>query len=152
MCFKYREKKYGKFTLILVSLLLMALAVGFVYGGVYALLKMVHWAKWIILAVGIILAIPCLIFGGIMFTVSLSMTGRNKSVRDVNSGKGIADTRLCDKCGRVISKKAEYCEHCGTKQVSGLGMKTCPYCKTKNSGAAEFCEKCGKSLKETSEE
>lgn len=143
MClFKYKEKRYGKLTLRLVSLLLVALAVASVWGGVYALNHMSHFAKYVIMVVAVIVALGLAGFGLFMFAITFSMINSSKSVRDGNKSKGIAHARLCDKCGRVISKVAEYCEHCGQKQQTGLGMKTCPECKTKNSGTAEFCEKC----------
>ena len=40
--FGYREKKYGKFVFVLIALILIALAVGAVYGGIYAVLHMTH--------------------------------------------------------------------------------------------------------------
>ena len=144
MClFKYKEKRYGKLTLILVSLALIALAAASVWGGVYALKHMVHWSRYIIIVVASIVGLGLLGFGGFMFSVALSMSGKSKSVRDGNKAKGISGTRLCDVCGRVISKKAEFCEHCGDRQQTGLGVKPCPNCKTKNSATAAFCEKCG---------
>ena len=76
------------------------------------------------------------------------MISQSKSVRDGNKSKGISGTRLCEKCGRVISKKAEFCEHCGGKLHEGTGIRTCPECKSKNSAAAAFCEKCGYEFKD----
>ena len=146
--FTYREKRYGKFTFILFALLLIALACASVYGGVYAVLNMAHWSKYIILVVACIVGLALVAFGLFLILFSFSMINSWKSVRDGNKSKGIANTRLCDKCGRVITKKAEYCEHCGAKQQTGLGLKDCPQCKTKNSGNAAFCEKCGYEFKE----
>jgi len=142
--FQYREKRYGKLTFCLIAVILVLLAAASVYGGIYAVINMAHWSKYVIVVVASIIGLCLGVFGIFLVALSFSMISQSKSVRDENKSKGIANTRLCDKCGRVISKKAEFCEHCGLKQESGLGMKVCPDCKTKNSGTATFCEKCGK--------
>lgn len=144
MClFKYREKRYGKLTFILFSLIMIALGLAAGLGGVVAVVKMEHWAKYVIVSIAGLVGLFLIGWGLFMFIISFSMTGRSKSVRDVNKGKGVSGVRLCDKCGRVISKNAKICEHCGIKQESGLGVKKCPNCKTKNSAQAHFCEECG---------
>ena len=149
MClFKYREKRYGKFLFVLIALVMLALAGGAVFGGVYAVMHMNHWAKYVIVVVAGIVGLMLLAMSVFMLIFSTSMINSWKSVRDGNKSKGLANGRLCDKCGRVITKKAEFCEHCGEKQETGLGLKACPNCKTKNSGAASFCEKCGYEFKD----
>lgn len=148
MClFKYREKRYGKLTLVLASLLLLALAGLSVWGGFYAVYRMAHWSKYVIVTVAIIVALGLVSLGLAMFLIAFSLISKTKSVRDGNRSKGVADVRLCDKCGRPVSKKAQICEHCGAKLQTGLGMKDCPECKTKNSATASFCEKCGYEFK-----
>ncbi len=149
MClFRYREKRYGKFLFVLIALVLIALGAGAIYGGVYAVLNMTHWSKYVIVSVAGILGLILAGFGIFFIIFSTSMINSWKSVRDGNKSKGVANVRLCDKCGRVITKKAEFCEHCGAKQQTGLGLKTCPNCNTKNSGPAQFCEKCGYEFKD----
>ena len=141
--FKYKEKRYGKLTFVLFALILILLAVAGVYGGIYAVVHMTHWSKYVIVSLASIVGLVLGLFGIFMFALSFSMINQSKSVRDENRSKGISGERLCEKCGRVISKKAEFCEHCGSKLNAGLGMKECPKCNTKNSAKAEFCEKCG---------
>ena len=141
--FKYREKRFGRTALVLFALLFVALAAGSVFGGVYAVMHMAHWSKYVICVVACLVGLLLGLFGILLLIISFSMISSWKSGRDGNKSKGVSNTRLCDKCGRVISKHAEFCEHCGEKQHSGLGMRTCPECKTKNSALAEFCEKCG---------
>lgn len=149
MClFKYREKRYGKTALVLFSLVLIALAVGSVIGGAIAVIKMDHGAKYAIAVGACVFALISFAVGLYIFLFSFSMISSWKSVRDGNKSIGVKDVRLCDKCGRRISKSAEFCEHCGEKQNSGLGMKSCPKCKTKNSALAKFCEKCGEQFKD----
>ena len=145
--FSYREKRYGKFVVILVSLLLLALAAGSVYGGVYAIMHMAHWSKYVIIVVACIVGLFLALMGFGLLLMSFSMIDSWKSGRDGNKSKGVSNVRLCDKCGRVITKKALVCEHCGAKQETGLGLKECPECGTKNSGPAAFCEKCGHEFK-----
>ena len=124
-----------------------ALAAASIYGGIYAVIHMTHWAKYIIVVVASIVGLGLGGFGLFLVSLSFSMINQSKSVRDGNKSIGISGTRLCDKCGRVISKKAEFCEHCGADLQSGTGMKDCPECKTKNSATAAFCEKCGYEFK-----
>ena len=144
MClFKYREKRYGKFVFILFALVCIAVAAASIYGGVYAVMHMTHWSKYVIVSLAGLVGLFVGAIGIVCIWLSFSMVNKSKSVRDGNRMKGISGTRLCDNCGRVISKKAEFCEHCGSKLETGLGMKECPECKTKNSATADFCEKCG---------
>ncbi len=74
--FKYREKRYGKFTFTLVSLLIIALGGLAIFGGVYAVMHMAHWAKYIIVAVASIVGGLIALFGLLMFFVSFSMSGK----------------------------------------------------------------------------
>ena len=144
MClFKYKEKRYGKFVFILFALACLVVASASIFGGVYAVMHMTHWSKYVIVSVAGLFGLFVGAMGVVCVWLSFSMINKSKSVRDGNRMKGIADTRLCDNCGRVISKVAEFCEHCGSKLETGLGMKQCPECKTKNSATADFCEKCG---------
>ncbi len=140
--FSYKEKRYGKFAFRLFAIILIVMGGAAIFGG-YCALKMSHWSKYIILAVAAIVGLCLILFGLYLFLFSFSLINSWKSGRDGNKSKGVSNARLCDKCGKVISKKATFCEHCGAKQQSGLGMKTCPECKTKNSAKADFCEKCG---------
>ncbi len=146
--FSYREKRYGKTAMVIVGLISIALAVAAVWGGVYAVLNMAHWSKYIIIVVAAIVGLFLVFFGGFLILLSFSMINSWQSVRDGNKSIGTANKVLCEKCGRVIAKGAQYCEHCGTKQQLGHGMKDCPECKTKNSGDAKFCEHCGFEFKE----
>lgn len=146
--FGYREKRYGKFAFIVLAILSIALAVGAVWGGVYAVLHMAHWSKYIIIVVASIFGLVFGFFGIFLLLLSFSMINSWKSVRDGNKSIGTANKLLCEKCGRVIAKGALFCEHCGAKQQLGHGMKDCPECKTKNSGDAKFCEHCGYEFKE----
>ena len=142
MCFRYKEKRYGKSTLILVSLLVIALAVGAGVGGAFAVIKMSHWSKYVIVVVCGIVAFCLLMLGISMFVVSCGMSGYRKSVRDIGYAKGVDADRLCDKCGKLLGKDDEFCTHCGAKQT-GNEKRVCPLCKGKSAPEAEFCAHCG---------
>ena len=143
MClFKYREKRYGKLSLILFALALIAVGGLSIWGGFCAVEYIAHWVKYVLVVLASLLGVGLIVFGLYAFAISMSMINQSKSVRDGNRSKGVTGVRLCDKCGRPISKKAEFCEHCGAKQQTGLGIKTCPECKAENSATAAFCEKC----------
>lgn len=149
MClFRYREKRYGKLALILFALLLIAAGAASIYGGVYAVMHMSHWSKYVIVSVAGLVGAGLGIFGLAVFGISFSLINHKRSVRDRNKYKGISGTHLCDKCGRVISKKANVCEHCGATQEIGKRDKKCPECKAKNNATASFCEKCGYKFEE----
>ena len=149
MClFRYREKRYGKLALILFALVLIAAAAASVYGGVYAVMHMAHWSKYVIVSVAGLVGLFLGLFGLVVFGISFSLINHKRSVRDRNKYKGVSGTYLCDKCGRVISKKAKVCEHCGAVQQIGKHDKKCPECKTKNNATAAFCEKCGYKFEE----
>ena len=55
--FKYKEKRYGKFVFIIFALCSIAAAVASVWGGVYAVMHMSHWSKYIIISVASIFAL-----------------------------------------------------------------------------------------------
>lgn len=136
----------------IVAVLLIAIACGLVYAGIYAFKNVdTTWAKYVLMIVASLFALISALMGISMILISFSMLNRWKSVRDKNTTGGIADVRLCDKCGRVISKGAKICEHCGEKQESGMGMKSCPKCKAKNSAKASYCEQCGYDFNSVSE-
>ena len=137
----YKEKIIGKKSFIAFTTIITIIAGLSIIGGIFAVVKMAHWSKYIICIVGIAIGIFATLMAIYCIAIAFSMTGKEKSVRDVNTMKGIVDTRLCDKCGRVISETAEVCEHCGAKQ-SDI-KKQCPTCKVENNGSAKFCEKCG---------
>lgn len=143
-----KTTRYGKFIFILFALLCLAAAGASIYGGIYAVIHMSHWTKYLIIVVACIFALIVGMLGVLFLLMSFSMIRTWKSVRDTNKSKGTANARLCDSCGKVITKNAEFCEHCGAKQKTGLGLKKCPECNTKNSGNAQFCEKCGHEFKD----
>ena len=142
MCFRYREHRYGKSTLVLVSIVMIALAVAAGFGGVFAVVKMSHWVKYVIVSVAAIVAL-CLLFMGVsMLVVSFGMSGYRKTVRDIGYAKGVDHDRLCDKCGKLLNKDDEFCTHCGAKQTP-TQKRVCPLCKGKSDPEAEFCAHCG---------
>ena len=142
MCFRYREHRYGKSTLVLVSIVMIALAVAAGFGGVFAVVKMSHWVKYVIVSVAAIVAL-CLLFMGVsMLVVSFGMSAYRKTVRDIGYAKGVDHDRLCDKCGKLLNKDDEFCTHCGAKQTP-TQKRVCPLCKGKSDPEAEFCAHCG---------
>lgn len=145
---KYKEKLIGKKSFVAFTTIITLVAGFAIIGGILAAVKMTHWSKYIICVLCIGVGLFAAVMAVYCIAISFSMTGKNKSVRDVNEMKGIVDTRLCDRCGRVVSETAEVCEHCGAKQQSGGIKKQCPACETQNAGTAKFCEKCGYEFKE----
>ena len=144
---EYKEKRFGKAALLSLGIVAFVLSIASFYIGIFACVKMTHWAKFVILAIGVIVGLFLLAMAVMIFIVSFSLINTIQSVRDLNQGKGTANVRLCDKCGRVISKTAFVCEHCGAKQQTD-NVKVCSECKTNNNAEAEYCEKCGHEFEE----
>ena len=142
MCVRYKEHRYGKSTLVLASIIMIALAVAAGFGGVVAVLKMTHWSKYVIVSVAGIVALGLLLLGVSMLVVSFGMSGYRKSVRDIGYAKGVDHDRLCDNCGRLINKDEDFCTYCGAKQTP-TEKRVCPLCKGKSSPDAEYCAHCG---------
>lgn len=143
---KFNEKIIGKKSFVAFTTIITIIAGLSIVGGIFAAVKMQHWSKYIICVVCIGIGIFGAVMAAYCIAIAFTMTGKKKSVRDVNEMKGIEDTRLCDRCGKVISDNAEVCEHCGAKQTDI--KKQCPACDTENAGSAKFCEKCGYEFKE----
>ena len=147
MCFKYKEKKINKLGVVLISIASLALAGLSVFGGIMALKNLPLVWGIVLIVLASIVALGLCALGVTLLFISFSMINTKNSVRDSNEAKGLANARLCDACGKVISKSAEICEHCGAIQKTNL-IKTCPKCKHKINATAGFCEKCGFEFKE----
>lgn len=142
----YKETKISKKGFIIFAVCTILFAILCLVGGIVGFNLISNFARWIVLILGIILALVIGAVGVTCVMLSFSMTGLAQSVKDGNSAKGIANTYLCDACGRVISKDAEFCEHCGKKQEISK-TKKCPKCGAEINGIAQFCEKCGEEVK-----
>ena len=73
--FGYREKRYGKFTFVLIALIIIALAGGAIYGGIYAVMHMAHWSKYVIITVACIVGLLLAILGIFLILFSFSLIG-----------------------------------------------------------------------------
>lgn len=81
--FSYREKRYGKLALVLLALVILALAGGAIYGGIYAVMHMSHWSKYVIIVVACIIGLVLAVFGLFLFFFTFSMINSWKSGRDM---------------------------------------------------------------------
>jgi predicted RNA-binding Zn-ribbon protein involved in translation (DUF1610 family) len=52
-----------------------------------------------------------------------------------------AEVRFCPKCGKILIRKGDFCQECGTRI-----LMTCPTCGMKIKGNPKFCFKCGGNL------
>lgn len=141
----YKEKRYGKKELKILTGIVLAVAIISLFLGISACIDMTHWAKWIILAVSIVVALALGVWGIVLIIIVCSTHDEKQSVRDGNEAKGTANANLCEACGRVIEKDAEHCEYCGAKQEA-IATKVCKECGHKNKGTAKYCKKCGQEL------
>ncbi len=146
----YHEAKYGRGTLLTISIILLLLALGALVGGIILLVSGIKAVAIASMILKIIFG-ALLILGGIglgafalvMLFTSLSMI-KNKygSVKDGNRAFGTVNVVKCDKCGEELPDNADFCSKCGT-QVNGV--KKCA-CGTENKMDAEYCTKCGEKL------
>ena len=141
----YKEKRYGKRELKILAGVVLAVAIALVLIAVAVMIDLNHWAKFVVLGCNLILALGLLIFGVFLLIIISSTHDETKSVRDGNESKGIANAKLCDKCGRVMGDKADFCEFCGAEDEE-KAIKKCAKCGEKNKGSAQFCVKCGEKL------
>ena len=147
----YREARYGKKTLMIISIVIFALCLGALAGGISmfviglmsGILSKMIWMP----IVGGLLAILAIVFGIfsiIMFFTSVSMINVEQgSVKDGNRAIGTVNVVKCDKCGEELPDNAAFCSKCGTAVE---GVKTCE-CGAANEMDAEYCVSCGKKLK-----
>ena len=146
----YHEAKYGRGTLLTVSIILLVLSLGALVGGIVLLVSAFTSASILALVLKIIFGALLTLCGGglIVFALIMLFTAlgmiKNKfgSVKDGNRAIGTVNVVKCDKCGEELPDNAEFCSKCGT-QVDGV--KQCK-CGTNNKMDAVFCTKCGEKL------
>ncbi|XP_071963794.1 double zinc ribbon and ankyrin repeat-containing protein 1-like [Antedon mediterranea] len=80
-------------------------------------------------------------------TCELTLQGNSKPVYSGLSAppKPAKGGRLlcCNKCGRVNSPDARYCDWCGSKPSPSLTFLNCSKCNASNQPYATFCHSCG---------
>jgi len=146
----YKEAKYGRKSLMTVSIVLLILCLAALGGGIAMIvvgatsgvLAKIIWMS----IVGGILVILGAIFSIVavyMFFVSMSMIKVDQgSVKDGNRAKGTVNVVKCDKCGQELPDNAIFCSKCGTPVE---GVKQCE-CGAVNKMDDEYCTACGKKL------
>ena len=148
----YSEKRYDKGHLMILGLIIFAISLAMLVGGVALIVRGAIIAKasaiiWRAI-VGGILSLLGLTFGWIaimiMITAGSMIKVKDGNVSDVgNSAMGTVNVNKCPNCGAKLDEDAEFCTTCGA-QVEGC-IKC--ECGCKNSPDANNCKKCGKELK-----
>lgn len=148
----YREMKYGKKELTIVSIVLMVLSLALAVGGVllviFGAIKQIEaWQIIWRVILGVVMFIVGGIFLGIgitMFAVTRSMINTNEgNVADGNRAMGTLNVNKCPKCGAKLADDAKFCKNCGAE----IEQHKCPNCGAEMSDNSKFCEKCGKEAK-----
>ena len=148
----YSEKRYDKSHLMILGIIVFAISLAMLVGGVVLIVRGAVIAKlsaiiWRAI-VGGVLALLGLTFGWvaimIMITAGSMIKVKDGNVSDVgNSAVGTVNINKCHNCGTKLDEDAEFCTNCGA-QVEGY-IKC--ECGCKNSLDAQNCKKCGKELK-----
>lgn len=148
----YQEKRYDKGHLMIVGLVVAALALALIIGGVVLFINGIKvdgvWATIWRIVLSVLMVIIGLPFGYVSFmmivTANSMISVKDGNVSDVgNSGVGTVNILKCDKCGEKLEEGAEFCHKCGAEVD---GYVKC-YCGHKNKVDAEHCVKCGNKLK-----
>lgn len=150
----YKEARYGREDLFGISIIIMLVAIALTILGIVFIVKgcLVSGALATIwrIVVGVVMALLGLFLAGlgiVMMITAISMIKVDDgSVKDVgNSAVGMANTKLCSKCGNELNEKDQVCTKCGTPVNKEI---KCPNCKTINTLDDKFCSKCGNKLKD----
>ena len=148
----YKEMKYGKKELTIVSIVVLVLSIAIFAGGVTLVVlgALNPNGAWQIIW-RVLLGAILLIIGGVLFGVGVTMFAVTRSMLNFDSGNvadgnraiGTINVRKCEKCGKKLSDDASFCSDCGEP----VELSVCESCGKPIPQDAKFCEDCGKGVK-----
>ncbi len=123
----YQETRLKKRHLIIFATILLVIGLCILAGGITLVVFgcKAQSAAGIALKIvfGVIMILIGLCLGGTgigMLLVSCGMINVDQgSVKDGNSAKGMANVKLCDKCGHELEENDKVCPNCG-KEIQGM--------------------------------
>lgn len=142
----FNKTQVGKFIIIFVGILMIALGVLSLIGGINLL---GHTdVSWVNIVFGVLLCILFLVLliGGIVIAwigASLKATKGNLAEENMPKDAGIVNAVLCPKCGTKV-EEGEFCPKCGKSVMKKI---RCPECNKLNFVNNEVCVHCGTKLK-----
>ena len=150
----YKELKYGKKELTIVSVIVTVLSVALLAGGIALIVlgALNPDGAWQIVW-RVLLGVVMLVLGGVLLGVGLTMFAVTRSMLNFNEGNvadgnravGTLNVRKCEKCGTKLSDDASFCKHCGEP----VELSVCESCGKPIHKDAKFCEECGKGVDKT---
>ena len=149
----YREMKYGKRELTIISVVVLIFSVALLGVGLFMIIRgaLNPNGAWQIIW-RILLGVASMIIGGVLLGVGITMFAVTRSMINIEDGnvsdvgnraKGTVNVLKCEKCGTKLSKDAKFCKACGEP----VELAMCETCGKPIPKDAKFCEECGKGAK-----
>ena len=118
----YREMKYGKKELTVISIILLIMSIAVLGAGVFLIIRgaLNPNGAWQIIW-RVLLGGASVVIGGILLGVGITMFSVSRSMINVEQGNvsdvgnravGTANIHKCEKCGRKLKLDAKLCEEC----------------------------------------
>ena len=145
----------GKKQLIIISVILLILALGFFAGGVVLIVSgamdiaaaMEAFRIVLKLVFGVVLILIGIIgtiLGIIMLWTGGTIKAKFGNIAEINTLNGTVNMKKCPKCGSAIVENDDFCGVCGNH----LGQNVvCPKCKKETDAAKKHCTHCGEKIK-----
>ena len=77
-----KEKKYNKLIFVLFALILIALSIVCFYGGIYAVVYMLKWYKYLIIVTASIIGLILGILGVLLVALSFNLTNTKNNFKE----------------------------------------------------------------------
>lgn len=144
----------GKRQLIIFSVVLLVLALGFFAGGIALIVsgamdvaaadsafKIV--LKIVFGIVFILIGVVGVILGIIMIWTGCNIKAKYGNIAELNSLNGTINMKKCPKCGAAIAENDDFCGICGNHLE--IFVK-CPNCQKETDANKKHCTHCGNKL------
>ena len=145
----------GKRQLIILSVIILILALGFFAGGVVLIVsgamdiaaaqeafKIV--LKLVFGVVMVLIGIVGLILGIVMVWTGGAIKAKFGNIAELNTLNGTVNMKKCPTCGAAIMENDDFCGVCGKRLEQ---IVVCPNCKKETDSSKKHCTHCGEKIK-----